>query len=74
MKINFTTNNYTNFGISVPPKMKYTLFKETKKYFTKREANDLLELIQNASNNYILDGFKMSVPNKRERKIFAIYL
>ena len=38
MKINFNTKISPNFGIFVSPKMKYTLFQETKKFYSKKEA------------------------------------
>ena len=71
MKINYEPNKYINFGIYVSPKMKYTLFKETKKFYTRKEAKNLLTLIESSSDKYNLDMFKMNMPNKREKSIFC---
>lgn len=71
MKINSTLIKPVNFGISVSPKLKYTIFKETKKFFSRKEASNLLSLIECSSDRYRLYGFKMSVPNKRGRNIFC---
>lgn len=71
MRINNNTYKNINFGISVSPKMKYNIFKEIKKFYTKSEAIDLLSLIESASDKYNLEDFRMSVPNKREKNIYC---
>ena len=71
MKIKSGTNKFINFGITVSPKMKYIIFKETKKFYTRKEASKLLSMIEKGSDSYSLEGFKMSVPDKKERNIFC---
>ena len=71
MEINSDTYKSANFGITVSPKMKYTLFKETKKFYSRKEASKLLSLVESVSDKYTLENFKMSIPNKREKSIFC---
>ena len=71
MKIKFNSDKHVNFGISVSPKMKYIMLKETKKFYTKSEALNLLSLIESGSDKYCLKGFKMSIPNKRTKSIYC---
>ena len=71
MEIKFNTYKYPSFGVYVSPKMKYTLFKETKKFYTRKEASKLLSLLENSSDKYSLERFEMDIPNKREKNIFC---
>ena len=71
MKISFNKTFFPNFGIYVSPKMKYNIFKETKKFYNRKDAEDLLSLIESGSDKFKLEDFRMSVPNKRKKSIFC---
>lgn len=71
MKIFFNTAKSPNFGTYVSPRMKYKIIKETKKFYNRKQAQNIINLIQNSSDEYNLNEFTMSMPGKREKRIFC---
>ena len=71
MKIKVNNAKSPYFGIHISPEMKYTIIKETKKFYNRKQAKNMINLIQNGSDNYKLDMFEMTMPNLREKSVFC---